>query len=277
MTDPRRRRFSADFEQPHQIFRFLLHLDVTVAQHPERALAPDPVTGEQARDEDRHHRLQPDEADRLLGFALARQTNEAIELRRDRHERVHGLERAFAHELEPKGETEIGDERKGMGGIDRDRRQHREDVVEEVRLQPFALMIGKLVGAQHVNAGFGEQCLERDPAFLLLRGQLGDGAVDAVELLGGRQPVLARRFDAGKHLAAQARHADHVELVEVRGGDRQEAQALEQRMALVLGFLQHPLIELEPGQLAIEKAARSKGGDPRTGFQPVDLLWQTHL
>ena len=78
------------------------------------------------------------------------------------------------------------------------------------------------------------------------------------------------------HLAAQARHAHHVELVEVRGGDRQEAQALEQRMALVLGFLQHPPIELEPGQLAVEKAARSEGGDARTRFQPVDLLWQTH-
>ena len=163
-----------------------------------------------------------------------------------------------------------------MRGIDRDRRQHREDMVEEMLLEPVALLIGKLVGAQHVNAGFGEQRLERDPVFLLLRGQLGDGAVDAVELLGGRQPVLARRLDAGHDLAAQARHADHVELVEVRGGDRQEAQALEQRMALVLGLLQHPLIELKPGQLAIEKAARSEGGDPRTGFQPVDLLWQTH-
>ena len=102
------------------------------------------------------------------------------------------------------------------------------------------LMIGKLVGAQHVDAGFGKQRLERDPVFLLLRGQLGDRAVDAVELLGRREAVLARRLDAGDDLAAQTRHAHHVELVEIRGGDRQEAQALEQRMALVLGLLQHP-------------------------------------
>ena len=71
----------------------------------------------------------------------------------------------------PRVKPKFGDERKGMGGIDRDRRQHREDMVEEMRLEPFALMIGKLVGAQHVDAGFGQQRLERDPAFLLLRGQ----------------------------------------------------------------------------------------------------------
>ena len=75
---------------------------------------------------------------------------------------------------------------------------------------------------------------------------------------------------------AQARHAHHVELVEVGGGDRQEAQALEQRMALVLGFLEHAPVELEPGQLAVEKAARAEGGDARARFEPLDLLWQTH-
>ena len=119
----------------------------------------------------------------------------------------------------------------------------------------------KLLGLKHMDAGLGEQRFEPDPVLLLLVGQLGDEAVDAVELLGRRQPVLARRLDAGDDLAAQAGHAHHVELVEVRGRDGEEAQALEQRMALVLGFLENPAIELQPGQLAVEKAARPERGD----------------
>ena len=174
ITEPRRRRLSADFEQPHQILGLLLDLDVTVAQHAERALAPDPVAGKQARDEDADHRFEPDEADGFLDVTLARQTNEPGELRRDRHESVHGAQRAFAHQLEPEGEAEIGDERKRMSGIDRDRRQHREDVIEKVVLEPDALSLRKLIGAQHMDAGVGQQRLERDPVFLLVRGEFGD-------------------------------------------------------------------------------------------------------
>ncbi len=51
--------------------------------------------------------------------------------------------------------------------------------------------------------------------------------------------------------------AHHVELVEVRGRDRQEAQALEQRVAHVLRLLQHAAVELQPGQLAVVEARRT--------------------
>ncbi len=118
--------------------------------------------------------------------------------------------------------------------------------------------------------------IERHPAFLLLGCQLGDRAADAVELLGGRQPVLARRLDAADHLAAQTGHAHHVEFVEIVGRDREEAQALEQRMALVLGLLEHPPVEVEPGQLAVEKTARPHGGNAGAKRNPLDLLWQAH-
>ena len=45
MTEPRRLRFKAELEQPHEILGLLLHLDVTVAQHPESTLAAHPVAG----------------------------------------------------------------------------------------------------------------------------------------------------------------------------------------------------------------------------------------
>ena len=52
-----------------------------------------------------------------------------------------------------------------------------------------------------------------------------------VDRLARRAPVGARRVDAGVDLVVQAGDADHEELVEVRGVDREELHALEQRAA----------------------------------------------
>ena len=48
---------------------------------------------------------------------------------------------------------------------------------------PGALLLGQLVGAEHMDAGLGEQRFERDPILLLLGGQVRHRAVNAVELL----------------------------------------------------------------------------------------------
>ena len=249
------------FEQAHEILGFFLHLDFTVAEHAEGALASHPVAGEQARHENADHGFEPDESDRAAATFASRQLDEPVELRGDRHESVHGAQRSLAHELKPEREAEIGDERERMRRVDRDRREHREDVAEEMILEPGALGLGQLLGLKHMDAGIGEQRFEPDPGLLLLVGQLCDEAGDAVELLGRRQPVLARRVDAGDDLTTQAGHAHHVELIEVRGRDGQEAEALEQRMALILGLLENPAIEMQPGELAVEKSARPERGD----------------
>ena len=89
---------------------------------------------------------------------------------------------------------------------------------------------------------------------LLVAHQLAAAPGDGGQLLGRRQAVGAGDGDAGPDLAAQAGDAHHVEFVEVVGGDRQEAQPLEQRVVRVAGLVQHALIEGEPGQLAIDEA-----------------------
>jgi hypothetical protein len=48
-----------------------------------------------------------------------------------------------------------------------------------------------------------------------------------------------------------ARDAHHEELVEVGPEDRQELRAFEQGDVLVLGQLEHALVEVEPGELAV--------------------------
>ena len=89
MTWPRRRRFSAVSYERDQILGFLLHLDVTVAQHAERALAACRGSRETARQMNMPIiDLDADEADRrrlVAAGVVRRQADEALELAGDRH------------------------------------------------------------------------------------------------------------------------------------------------------------------------------------------------
>ncbi len=100
--------------------------------------------------------------------------------------------------------------------------------------------------------------------------QLAHARADAVEHLGGQQ-VAGRARPVGRvaHGLEQLGHAHHAELVEVGREDRREAQALEQRDALVAGELEHAGVPLEPRQLAVEEA-RLLGGLLRAGGRPSD-------
>ena len=147
---------------------------------------------------------------------------------------------------------------KGCAGIDGDRRQDREDVRHEQALQPAAL--ARRAGPSARRCGCRPSAsfvLEVAPAGLLVGDEAGGEAVDGAQLLGRRQAVLRQRLHAGRDLAVDAGDAHHVELVEVGGRDRQEAQALQQRMALVLRLLEHAAVELQPGQLAVVEAIRA--------------------
>jgi hypothetical protein len=80
----------------------------------------------------------------------------------------------------------------------------------------------------------------------------GSSVPGCVELLGRAHAVGRGMRAAGRDLLLQAGDADLEELVEVAGEDRQEADALEQRVALVHRLVQHALVEVEPRQLAVD-------------------------
>ena len=82
--------------------------------------------------------------------------------------------------------------------------------------------------------------------------QLEHALADQGDRLGGDTPVLAGVLDARVDLVVQAGDANHVVLVEVGRVDRAELDALEQRTRLVLGELQHAVVEVQPGQLAVD-------------------------
>ena len=54
-------------------------------------------------------------------------------------------------------------------------------------------------------------------------------------------------------------HPDHIELVQVALENGGEIQPLTQGVGGVLRLLQHPLVELEPGQLPVDIAGRGGG------------------
>ena len=119
----------------------------------------------------------------------------------------------------------------------------------------------ELVPVQQLDADLGELGLDvvgedaRVPAGELLR--LG---ADGVEDLARGEARGRGDGHAGGHAPLEAGDADHVELVEVGGEDRQEPGPLEEREVLVLGLLEHPLVERQPAQLPVGEAALGQLG-----------------
>ena len=192
------------------------------------------------------------------------------------HQRVHRSVVGVALELEREGEAEVGNERERVRRVDRQRRQHREDVEEEIVLQPLAVAGRQRGDVADDDPRLFELGAQRAPALLLRGDEFGDPRADALELLGGREAVVGELRHAGEHLADQAGDADHEEFVEIVGRDRQEAQPLEQRMIAVVRFLQHPAVELQPRQLAVdeplgrfEQSRRRVFGGGRCGLHPL--------
>jgi hypothetical protein len=75
---------------------------------------------------------------------------------------------------------------------------------------------------------------------------------DRVELLLRGEPVGRWLADPRGQLSLETRHPDHEELVEIGAEDRQELDPLEQRRALVHGFMEDARVEVQPGELPIE-------------------------
>ena len=239
------------FEQPHEILGLLLDFDVAVAQDAEHALADHREAGEEVIEIEPDHLLERQEAHRLAG-----QPDEAVERAGNEQQRLHPVAVAGPAQLQRQAQAEIGDEGKGMRRIDGERRQHREDLAHEALFEPGAVFGPQLLGPDHRDARLAHLLAQHAPRHLLVAHQLAGALVDRRELLRRGQAVLAGRRDAGEHLALEAGHPDHEELVQIVRRDRQEAQPLEQRMAGTVGLLEHALVEGKPAQLAIDESRR---------------------
>ena len=105
--------------------------------------------------------------------------------------------------------------------------------------------------------------------------QLPGAGPDALQHLQRHQAGGCSDGQAGRDPALEAGHADHEELVEVAGEDREVTHPLEQRQAGVLGQLQDALVEPQPRELAIEEpvgVVRQR----RDSFR-MRLVWRVHV
>ena len=251
MTLPRRRLFSALSNERTRSSGLFLQLDVAVADDPEQAHRARCEAGEQPVEIKLDHVFERDEAN-LAPFALG-QADEAFHLAGDAHKRRYQTPRAALDQLQRQAETEVGNERERMGRVDRKRRQHRKEAIDEVAVEPLPLVILEPLGRHDGNARVGELGYQRNPTLLLLHHEPVGALVDGANLRCGAQAVLRGFDDARLDLTMQAGDADHVELVEVRCRDREKAQALQRRVVEVLGLLHHPRVEVKPAQLTIDE------------------------
>jgi hypothetical protein len=189
----------------------------------------------------------------LISTSLSRITRKKAQQRHQRPAVVATLQ------LQDGGEAAVGDERKRMRRVDRQRRQDREHLIDEVGVEPAPLDLREFVRIQHGNTGLAQIVLERRPDILLMAHQ-GRGAVaDRHELFGRRHAVVAEQGRAGLQHVDEPGDTDHVEFVEVRRGYRQEPHPLQQWMALVGRLLQHPRVEGQPRQFTIDEASGTVG------------------
>ena len=143
-----------------------------------------------------------------------------------------------------------------MRRVDRQRRQNWEDIGRELLLQPGALVVVKLRRGQQHDVLCPQPVAQVVPTGLLILQQLFGADRDGGHLLARGHAVLAGGHDAQRDLRLKAGDADHVELVQIVGRDRQEAEAFQQRVVRVSGLVQNPLIEIDPGQLSVDEPLR---------------------
>ena len=244
-------------ELPHQVLGLLLHFQVAVAQHLEEGVAGEAVAGEQAVDEELEEFFEGQVS--RLALAPVVEADEAAHLLGDRQERVQRLVVGETTELEGQREPLVGDEGERVGRVDGERGHHREHLLEEMLLDQRHVGLGQRPAVEHHDP-LGLQGLDQLAPDHLLAGHQGAGVlVDLLELLGGGEAVGGLGVEPAAHQAAQAGDADRVELVEVAAGDRQEAQALQQRVVGVLRLLEHAPVEAQPAELAVDEPLRPLG------------------
>ena len=152
--------------------------------------------------------------------------------------------------------AQVRNERERVARVERERREHRADLAREVAGQMFAHLRRPLIALDQRDLLGGEQLPQLVPHRRLILQHLPRALPHRFELLLGVVAVRRDVFDLLANLLQRRRDANHEELVEVGRGDGEELDPLEQRMRLVPRLCEHPLVELQPAELAIDVERR---------------------
>ena len=169
-------------------------------------------------------------------------------------------------------EREVRDERERVRRIGGLRREQREHVLQEVLPDPCPLVLVDPDRGAHLDAVLAKLSVEGALHLGGARLEAAHPLVAGGDLLVRCPTVGGQALHARLALLLEAPDALHEELVEVRVHDRQEEHPLEQRVARVGGLAQHPVVEVEPGQLTVERVL----GRGDVVFGPRDELLEGH-
>ena len=242
--------FQRGLEFAHKVLGLVLDLDVAVAQDAEGAMAGVAIAGEERAEMKKQQFLKRKKA------LAAGQGDETGDLLRDRQKRLQPAPVA-AFQFQRKTEAGVGDEGEGVGRVDSQRREDRENLAHEIVRQEFLIPFRQLGAGQKGDARAFQFPLQLVPDGLLHLHQAARVGVDALELFGGRQTVIGTDGGPLARQLAQARDADGVEFIEVGGRDRQESHPLQKRDTGIARLIQNPPVKGQPAEFTVEKAVRA--------------------
>jgi hypothetical protein len=171
---------------------------------------------------------------------------------------VQGDRVAHQHREVERESRDIGER---VRRVHRERGEHREDPLPEEHVELLLLGLGQVAPVRYLDTLRGELGPE---VVLEVHGvpvhQLAGGAQDALEHFALAHARGGGAGRAGGDAPLEAGHPDHEELVQVVREDGAELGPLEQGRVLVLGEVEHPAVELQPGGLAVEVPRCGRGG-----------------
>ena len=200
----------------------------------------------------RNHLLQRDES------ITAPDTEEARDSGTDRHLDAGGGRRLLLLVVQrhEQVEREVRDEGERVRRVDRLGRHQGHDVLDVVVPQAAAFLLVQVRVIENLDSVFGEATQHLGEDALLAPLDLRNDVLSLVNLLLRRAAVDRQLLNAGPDLLLETADALHEELVEIGAHDGEELDPFEQRRSFVLGFVQHPAVELEPGEFAVQVQRR---------------------
>ena len=266
--DPHRRPAAAELDRlldrgQQVVGLVLLDLDVCVAGHAERVDGDDREPREEQVDVGCDQVLEEDELPAVRG-RLGRHLDQPGEDADRDLEPGEPLAAPGVPDRDREVEREVRDERERVGGVERERRQGRKDLVLEEPAHPRLALRRELFHPSHADAlpvEADEEVLVPAPVRGLDEG--GQRRPDLGELPHGREAVQRRLDHALGQLALQPCDPDHEELVQVVREDREELHPLEERVRRVERLLEHAAVELDPAQLPVDEQPGDGRGRPR--------------
>ncbi len=141
-----------------------------------------------------------------------------------------------------------------MARIDGQGGEHREDLFAEIVGGPRLVLFVQALEIVQVDAVLdqgGEEFVV--PELVLVPDHFEDIFPDGVESLARAHAVGTGIVGLVFDLLFEARHAHFKKFVQVGGHNAQEADAFQQGLTRVLRFFQHPAVEGQPAQLAVDE------------------------